>query len=87
MRRGWKVGAEDFRDWLADKLARRGRKGERASERRETDAWRRTIDLNITGTMLTIKSSNALATASFVCEKTRSHSVDIVGIKSKLNAI
>ena len=30
--------AEDFRDWLADKLARRGRKGERASERRETDA-------------------------------------------------
>jgi hypothetical protein len=24
-------------DWLADKLARRGRKGERASERRETD--------------------------------------------------
>jgi hypothetical protein len=37
MRRGWKIGAEDFRDWLADKLARRGRKGERASERRETD--------------------------------------------------
>jgi putative transposase len=37
MRKGWKVGAEDFRDWLADKLARRGRKGERASERRETD--------------------------------------------------
>jgi hypothetical protein len=33
-----KIGAEDFRDWLADKLARRGRKGERASERRETDA-------------------------------------------------
>jgi REP element-mobilizing transposase RayT len=38
MRRGWKIGAEDFRDWLADKLARRGRKGERASERSETDA-------------------------------------------------
>ena len=38
MRSGWKVGAEDFRDWLADKLARRGRKGERASERRDTDA-------------------------------------------------
>jgi hypothetical protein len=35
MRKGWKIGAEDFRDWLADKLARRGRKGERASERRE----------------------------------------------------
>jgi hypothetical protein len=37
VRRGWRIGAEDFRDWLADKLARRGRKGERASERRETD--------------------------------------------------
>jgi REP element-mobilizing transposase RayT len=37
MRKGWKIGAEDFRDWLAEKLARRGRKGERASERRETD--------------------------------------------------
>lgn len=38
MRRGWKIGAEDFHDWLADKLARRGRKGERARERSETDA-------------------------------------------------
>jgi putative transposase len=38
LRRGWKVGAEDFCDWLANKLARRGRKGERATERRETDA-------------------------------------------------
>ena len=38
VRRSWKIGAEDFRDWLADKLARRGRKGERASERSETDA-------------------------------------------------
>jgi putative transposase len=38
LRRGWKIGAEDFRDWLADKLARRGRKGERAKERAETDA-------------------------------------------------
>jgi putative transposase len=37
VRRGWRIGAEDFGDWLADKLARRGRKGERASERRETD--------------------------------------------------
>jgi hypothetical protein len=35
--RGWKIGAEDFADWLAEKLARRGRRGERASERRETD--------------------------------------------------
>ena len=35
--RGWKIGAEDFADWLAEKLARRGRKGERASERGETD--------------------------------------------------
>jgi hypothetical protein len=34
---GWKIGAEDFADWLAEKLARRGRKGERASERHETD--------------------------------------------------
>jgi hypothetical protein len=38
MRRGWKIGAEDFQDWLADKLARRAHKDERASERRETDA-------------------------------------------------
>lgn len=38
LRRGWKVGAEDFRDWLAEKLARRGRAGERAAERQETDA-------------------------------------------------
>jgi hypothetical protein len=38
MRRGWKIGAEDFRAGLADKLAGRGRKGERATERRETDA-------------------------------------------------
>ena len=30
--------AEDVHDWLADKLARRGRQGERVSERRETDA-------------------------------------------------
>jgi len=37
VRRSWKIGAEDFRDWLADKLARRGRRGERASERCETD--------------------------------------------------
>jgi len=38
MRSGWKIGAEDFSDWLADRLARPGRAGERASERRETDA-------------------------------------------------
>ena len=38
LRSGWKIGAEDFRDWLADKLSRRGRKGERARERSETDA-------------------------------------------------
>lgn len=36
-RRAWKIGAEDFHDWLADKLSRRGREGERASERSETD--------------------------------------------------
>jgi len=38
LRRGWKMGAEDFADWLAEKLARRGRSEERARERRETDA-------------------------------------------------
>jgi hypothetical protein len=31
VRRGWRIGAEDFRDWFADKLARCGCKGERAS--------------------------------------------------------
>lgn len=30
LRSGWKIGAEDFRDWLADKLSRPGRKGGRA---------------------------------------------------------
>lgn len=38
LRRGWKLGADDFGDWLADKLSRRGRPGERASERSQTDA-------------------------------------------------
>ena len=38
LRDGWKIGAEDFHDWLADKLSRCGRKGERARERSETDA-------------------------------------------------
>jgi putative transposase len=37
LRRSWKLGAEDFHDWLADKLSRRGRSGERAREREETD--------------------------------------------------
>ena len=37
LRQGWKMGAEDFADWLAEKLDRRGRPGERARERRETD--------------------------------------------------
>ncbi|MGI8435461.1 MAG: hypothetical protein ACR2NX_00930, partial [Chthoniobacterales bacterium] len=37
VRSGWKLGAEDFADWLAEKLSRRGRRGERASERVETD--------------------------------------------------
>jgi putative transposase len=40
LRGGWKIGAEDFCDWLADKLGRRGRSGERAKERAETDAAR-----------------------------------------------
>ncbi len=38
LRRGWKLGAADFGERLARKLGRRGRAGERASERRETDA-------------------------------------------------
>jgi REP element-mobilizing transposase RayT len=38
LRKGWKVGAEDFSDWLSDKLARRGRGGEKAAQRQETDA-------------------------------------------------
>jgi putative transposase len=38
VRSAWKIGAEDFRDRLADKLSRRGRKGERAKERSETDS-------------------------------------------------
>ncbi len=37
LRKGWTIGAEDFCDRLADKLARAGRKGERASGRSETD--------------------------------------------------
>ncbi len=37
LRRGWKLGAEDFADWLAGKLSRVGRSGERAQERNETD--------------------------------------------------
>jgi hypothetical protein len=37
-RQEWKLGAEDFGDWLAGKLSRRGKKGERAKERSETDA-------------------------------------------------
>ena len=37
MQKSWKTGAEDFRDWLADKLSRRGQRGERARERWETD--------------------------------------------------
>jgi putative transposase len=40
LRSGWKIGAEDFSDWLAVKLARPGRSGERARERSETDAAR-----------------------------------------------
>ena len=36
--KGWRIGAEDFCDWLADKLARKGRRDERAKERKETDA-------------------------------------------------
>jgi REP element-mobilizing transposase RayT len=38
LRRGWKIGAEDFCDWLRDKLTHRGNSGIRASEREETEA-------------------------------------------------
>ena len=38
IQRDWKIGAEDFCDWLANKLSRYGREGERARERSETDA-------------------------------------------------
>jgi REP element-mobilizing transposase RayT len=38
LRRGWKIGGEDFRDRLAEKLSRYGRKGEKGRERAETDA-------------------------------------------------
>ena len=37
LRRGWRVGAEDFLDRLSAKLARRGRPAEAASQRQETD--------------------------------------------------
>jgi len=37
LQRGWRHGAEDFADWLSDRLARRGSPSERATERRETD--------------------------------------------------
>jgi putative transposase len=37
LRRGWKIGSEDFADRLADRLSQRDRPGVRASERREID--------------------------------------------------
>jgi len=37
LRTGWKLGAEDFAEWLSQKLNRPGAKGERARERTETD--------------------------------------------------
>ena len=40
MRSAWRIGAEDFADWLAEKLARRGHAGERANERSDTDTAR-----------------------------------------------
>jgi putative transposase len=38
VRLGWKLGAADFGEWLAEKLSRPGSRGERAKERAETDA-------------------------------------------------
>ena len=40
LRRGWRLGAADFLQRLTEKLGRRGRRHERASERRETDTER-----------------------------------------------
>ena len=40
LRRGWRLGAADFVQRLGEKLGRRGRSHERASERRETDTER-----------------------------------------------
>ena len=37
LRRGWRVGAEDFLERLSTRLGRRGRPAEAASQRRETD--------------------------------------------------
>jgi hypothetical protein len=37
LRRGWKLGAEDFRDRLADMLTHKASKGEQARDRREID--------------------------------------------------
>ena len=37
MQRGWRMGAEDFPEWLAGKLARREQPSKRARERNETD--------------------------------------------------
>jgi len=37
LRRGWRLGAADFLQRLTEKLARRGQRHERASERRHTD--------------------------------------------------
>ncbi len=40
LRRGWRLGADDFLQRLSEKLGRRGQSHERASERRETDTER-----------------------------------------------
>lgn len=37
MKRGWRLGAEDFVERLAERLGRAGASGERARERNETD--------------------------------------------------
>jgi putative transposase len=40
IRSAWRIGAEDFSDWLAEKLGRRGHAGECANERNDTDTAR-----------------------------------------------
>jgi putative transposase len=37
LQRGWKIGADDFSEWLGRKLGRFGQKGTRSRERIETD--------------------------------------------------
>ena len=48
LRRGWRLGAADFLQRLTEKLGRRGRRHEGASERLETDTERAERRVNLT---------------------------------------